>query len=251
MNQNLKGSFTIMENTPVKQNYFAWLSHQLQGWGGPNYGLFWTAFGFQLALLVTNPLSTISLVTFFGTMIGVACVIAINAVRPINGILGIVSAILLIYVGFSAKNYLSMLEQVAYVLTLDIPVLLGKNKWTDKSVNEIKKFGIKEWIVSIAFTAVVFISSSLLIQAFTHEPRPFVDGLSFAICLTAGIICWRKYSNQYFWWLAAGIIQVILWAMTAAQGNASIAMLISSLIYVANDVIAFTYSPWFHKKNAK
>ena len=132
-----------MGNTPTqKTNYFGWLAHQLKGWGGPNYGLFFFALGFQLALLVTQPLSAISVVTFFGTMIGVAC-----------------------------------------------------------------------------------------------------------ICLTAGIICWLKYNNQYFWWLAAGLIQVILWGLTAAQGNASIAMLVSSLIYVANDVIAFTYSPWFHKKN--
>lgn len=239
-----------MENTPTqKTNYFGWLAHQLKGWGGPNYGLFFFALGFQLALLVTQPLSPISVVTFFGTMIGVACIIAINAVRPINGVLGIISAILLIYVGFTAKNYLSMLEQAAYVLTLDLPVLLGKNKWTDKSVNEIKKFGVKEWVFSILFTVAIFLVSSFAIQAMTNEPRPFVDGLSFAICLTAGIICWLKYNNQYFWWLAAGLIQVILWGLTAAQGNASIAMLVSSLIYVANDVIAFTYSPWFHKKN--
>lgn len=239
-----------MENVPTqKSNYFGWLFHQLKGWGVWNYMLFAFALGAQLMTLVSAPLTLISIVTFVGVMLGVACIVSINAVRPINGVLGIISALALIYVGFEAKNYLSIGEQIAYMLTLDLPVLIGANKWTDNSVNEIKSFGVKEWIISLAFTAVVFLVSSFGIQVLTAEPRPFIDGLSFAICLTAGIICWRKYNNQYFWWLASGIIQVILWAVTFAQGNASIAMLVSCSIYVLNDVIAFTVSPWFkHNK---
>lgn len=232
-----------------KPGYFSWLAHQIKGWGMWNYALFAFALGSQLMTLVNAPITVISVVTFIGVMLGVACIVSINAVRPINGVLGIVSALLLMYVGFSAKNYLSILEQLAYVVTLDLPVLIGKNKWTDNSVNEVKSFGAKEWVYSLLFTAVIFLVSSFGIQALTAEPRPFIDGLSFAICLTAGIICYKKYNNQYFWWLASGIIQVILWAVTFAQGNASIAMLVSCSIYVLNDVIAFTVSPWFkHNK---
>lgn len=244
-----------MENGSVQptqnSNYFAWLVHQLKGWGMPNYALFFTAIGFQLAMLTAFPITLVSVITFIGTSVGVACIVAINAVRPINGVLGIVSALALMYVGFAAKNYLSIFEQIAYVITLDLPVLLAPNKWNDNSVNEVRAFKAKEWLISIAFTIVVWLGSSYLIQMFTNEPRPFIDGLSFAVCLTAGIICYKKYNNQYFWWLFAGLMQVVLWGVTAAQGGASIAMLFSSLIYVANDVIAFAYSPWFHKKNAK
>ena len=46
--------------------------------------------------------------------------------KSVNGILGILSAICFIIVGFSAKNYLSIGEQIAYMITLDIPVLLSK-----------------------------------------------------------------------------------------------------------------------------
>lgn len=240
-----------MENVPTqKSNYFGWLFHQLKGWGVWNYMLFAFALGAQLMTLVSAPITLISVVTFIGVMLGVACIVSINAVRPINGYLGIISALALIYVGFEAKNYLSIGEQIAYVATLDLPILIGgKYKWTDNTVNEIKKFGKKEWIISLLFTLAVFLISSFGIQALTAEPRPFIDGLSFAICLTAGIICFLRYNNQYFWWLASGIIQVILWAVTFAQGNASIAMLVSCSIYVLNDVIAFTVSPWFkHNK---
>lgn len=34
--------------------------------------------------------------------------------------------------------------------------------------------------------------------------------------------------------------------MTYAQGDATLAMAVNSLIYVVNDVLAFTVSPWFN-----
>ena len=69
---------------------------------------------------------------------------------------------------------------------------------------------------------------------------------SFSISLTAGIMCFMRYNNQYFWWLASGIFQLILWGVTYAQGDATLAMAINSLIYVINDILAFTVSPWFN-----
>lgn len=249
--QNKNYTIPVQKKDNFLVSWFKWLGHQLSGWGVPNYALFFFALGMQTVLLVNNPITLISVITFIGTILGVGTVVAINAVKPINGLIGIISAGCLIYVGFTAQNYLSMLEQVAYILTLDLPILIGSNKWDDNSVNKLRTFGLKEWFYSIAFTVVVWLSSSFAIQALTTEPRPLIDGLSFAICLTAGILCWRKYNNQYYWWLASGIIQVILWGVTFSQGGASMAMLLSCLVYVMNDVIAFIYSPWFKKKYIK
>ena len=235
-----------------KRNYFQWLKHQLQGWGVANYAVFFTALGSQLMALFQSSFTLISIVTFIGTMLGVACVVSINAVKPINGVLGILSALALIYVGYSAKNYLSIAEQIAYVATLDLPILIGgRYKWNDNTVNEIRTFGVKQWIESLTFTALMFVGSSFLIQYYTAEPRPFIDGLSFSICLTAGIICWRKYNNQYFWWLASGLVQVALWLVTYLQGGASLAMFVSCSIYVVNDIVAFVASPWFKRNRVE
>ncbi|KRN00973.1 hypothetical protein FD13_GL001617 [Levilactobacillus senmaizukei DSM 21775 = NBRC 103853] len=172
--------------------------------------------------------------------------LAINAAKSVNGLLGVISAACFIVVGFSAKNYLSIGEQLAYVVTLDIPVLLSAN-WNVNMVSKIRKFTGKTWIVAIVATLVVYAISGYLIGALTDDPRPWVDAISFAICLTAGVICFLRYNNQYFWWIASGLAQMVLWFISFRQGSATLAMFINSSVYLMNDVLAFTVSPWYNK----
>lgn len=228
-------------------SYFKFLAHQLKGWPKQNYYLFFFSLGCQVMTLVNAPITWLSILTFIGTTLGVLCVLAINAAKSVNGVLGILSGICFIVVGFTAKNYLSIGEQLAYIATLDIPVLLSKN-WNVNMVSKIRKFTAKSWVISIAFTAIVFVVSGFAIQALTDDGRPFYDAFSFAVCLTAGIICFMRYNNQYFWWLASGLAQLVLWFITFKEGSATLAMFVNSAIYVANDILAFTTSPWFNEK---
>ena len=215
-----------------KDNYFVWLFKQLHGWPVQNYMLWFFAFGFQLAILIQNKITTLTVITFIGTLLGTLCVLAINATKAINGWLGLISAACFIYAGLAAKNYLSIFEQIAYILTLDLPVIISVRSWNDDTKNHLRKF--------------VYAVSGYLIGKFTNDPRPWIDAISFAISLTAGIMCFLRYNNQYFWWTASGIFQLILWGVTYAQGDATLAMAVNSLIYVVNDVLAFTVSPWFN-----
>lgn len=79
-------------NKTKHQNYFLWLWNQLKGWLIQNYCLWFFAFGFQLALLLQNKFTTVTMITFIGTLLGTLCVLAINATKAINGWLGLVSA---------------------------------------------------------------------------------------------------------------------------------------------------------------
>ena len=230
-----------------KQNYFGWLFNQLKGWPSQNYMLWMFAFGFQLALLIQNKITSVTMITFVGTLLGTLCVLAINATKAINGWLGLISAACFIYAGWSAKNYLSIFEQLAYIVTLDLPVIFAIRLWNDDTKNHLRKFGSKQWLFAITGTLVVYLVSGFLIGKFTNDPRPWIDAISFAISLTAGIMCFLRYNNQYYWWLASGIFQLVLWGVTFVQGDATLAMAVNSLIYVANDILAFTVSPWFNR----
>lgn len=134
---------------------------------------------------------------------------------------------------------------------MDLPVILSVRSWNDDTKNHLRKFGGREWVIAIVGTLAVYLVSGFLIGKFTNDPRPWVDAISFAISLTAGIMCFMRYNNQYFWWTASGIFQLILWGITYAQGDANLAMAINSLIYVINDVLAFTVSPWFNMGRRK
>lgn len=239
------------EQQAVKQNYFKWLWNQLKGWNVANYCLWFFAFGFQLALLIGNKFTSVTVITFIGTLLGTACVLAINATKAINGWLGLISAACFIYAGWSAKNYLSIFEQLAYIATLDLPVIFAIRSWNNDTKNHLRKFSGKSWVIAIIGTLLVYLVSGYLIGKFTNDPRPWIDAISFSISLTAGIMCFFRFNNQYFWWLASGIFQLILWAVTYAQGDATLAMAVNSLVYVTNDILAFTVSPWFSRGRKK
>ena len=145
------------------ENYFVWLFRQLKGWPVQNYCLWFFAFGFQLALLIEAKVTTVTLITFVGTLLGTLCVLAINATKAINGWLGLISAACFIYAGLAAKNYLSIFEQIAYIATLDLPVILAINSWNDDTKNHLRKFGGKEWTIAIIGTLLVYLISGYLI----------------------------------------------------------------------------------------
>ena len=228
-------------------NYFKFLLHQLKGWPQQNYYLFFFSLGCQVMTLVKQQINLLTVITFIGTTLGVLCILSINAAKSVNGILGIISAICFIYVGYSAKNYLSIGEQIAYMITLDIPVLLSK-EWNHNMAAKIRKFTGKTWGIAIISTIIVYFVSGYLIQRFTDDPRPWIDAIAFSISLSAGIISFLRYNNQYFWWLASGLAQMVLWFISFRHGSASLAMFVNSSIYLINDVLAFTVSPWYNKK---
>ena len=94
-----------MENKEITMfnHPFKWFRSQVSGWPLANYCLFWFAVGCQLMLLVTGKITLLSVVTFLGTVIGVLCIVSINAAKSVNGILGCISALCLIYVGFKLR----------------------------------------------------------------------------------------------------------------------------------------------------
>lgn len=228
-------------------NYFKFLAHQLQGWPQQNYYLFFFSLGCQVMTLVNAPFTWVTVITFIGTTLGVLCVLAINAAKSVNGWLGILSALCFIIVGLNAKNYLSIGEQIAYIITLDVPVLLSSS-WNVNMASKIRHFTSRSWTVAIIATILVYLVSGYLIGHLTDDPRPWIDAISFSISLTAGVICFLRFNNQFFWWLASGIAQLVLWFVSYRQGSATLAMAINSSIYVINDILAFTVSPWYNQK---
>lgn len=152
-------------------HYLQFLSHQLKGWPQQNYYLFFFSLGCQVMTLVNAPITWLTCLTFVGTTLGVLCVLAINAAKSVNGWLGVISAICFVVTGLAAKNYLSIFEQMAYVITLDIPVLLSAS-WNVNMAAKIRRFTGRSWIIAVTATLVIYLISGWAIGTFTDDPRP-------------------------------------------------------------------------------
>lgn len=141
-------------------DYFKFLAHQLKGWPQQNYYLFFFSLGCQVMTLVSASITWVTVITFIGTTLGVLCVLAINAAKSVNGFLGILSALCFIIAGFSAKNYLSIAEQIAYVITLDYQYYfpqIGMLTWHQRSVNSMLVHGrlpSLQQLLSISFLVI-------------------------------------------------------------------------------------------------
>lgn len=240
---NVKHSFKAFGTA----EYWKDLAHQTTGWHPTSYMLFGFAVGLQLLTFVNAPITTLSTITMIAVILGVGCILSIAQGKALNGWLGMASAVMFIYVAFNAKNYMQIFEQGIYIVTLDIPVLLNVdwNKNMSKKIGKLNKLG---WIVTIVGWAVIWAVSSVLIGHFTDDPRPVIDSMVFATATIGGLLTFYKKRESFFAWILTGITSLVLWAITFKQGDASIAMLLSSLVYVMNDAIGITVSPWFSKK---
>lgn len=174
-------------------------------------------------------------------MLGFTCTLAITEGKPINGVLGFVSAILLCYVAMVTGNYSDILMQLAYILLLDIPIILGK--WGKFNP---RKLTSKYIFQTIVFFVVAFILLYGLDTIVLSSPRPFIDALSATIGFTGAFLCVRQFSAQYYFWFTQGIMSIILWLVTAIDGHAVWVLFFTYMLYLANNIIAFTVSKWFN-----
>jgi len=226
------------------KGYASWLWGQLQGWSTASYLLVGLSAGFNVGVTITTGVyNWVSMLTMVCGFIGVLCVVAISNAKRINGYLGAVNAIMLMFLAYSAKNYYDIILQLSYFIFLDMAVILGKT-WSDKNFKPKKITNWKE----IALVLVVLLGSFAIFWGFgsvIHHPRPIIDGLATSLGLTGAVLCARGYSLQYLFWASQGIFSVVLWGITFQQGGASAVLLGTYMIYVLNDVIGVFDSEWF------
>lgn len=240
---NIKHSFKAFGTL----DYWKDLMHQFSGWHPLSYLLLGFAVGLQLLTFVNGKMNALDLVTMVSSLLGVITILAISQAKSLNGWAGMLSVIGLVWVAFSAKNYLQISEQLIYLVTLDIPVILNVD-WNKNMSKKIGKLDLKGWAITIVGWALLWASSGYLINLLTDDPRPIVDSLVFATATVAGILQFLKKRDAFFGWILTGIVSLVLWLLTYQQGDASIAMLLSSMVYVLNDAIGLTVSPWFSEK---
>lgn len=246
-----EGRTIYFDNTPAlvatfqhPLRYLGYLGNQFKGWGLPSYLLVMFTFAWNLESYLQNPTVPL-LINALGMVIGVLCISAINNHKSVNGWLGIISAGFIIASGVMSKDWGAVFQQIAYILALDIPVLLSKAWMGDKPVS--KGFDIKSLVYAIVAFIVGFLAIYLLVTYALHTPRMIQNASLFGVSLAASVLCLMKYRWQYILWASTSLFAIWTWGTSFLQGDTSVIMLVGTLIYFANDIIAFTVSSWYEQ----
>lgn len=230
----------------------SWYVDQMKGWSSKSYALLLTGLGIIFGMTVAGPINGITVLTLLAGMLGFTCTISITNAKPLNGVLGLLSALIYIVVAIHAKNFNDVLLQTVYILTLDLPVLLMPSwaKDVDKKVRFLHEHGhaLRNWLLTILFFVMVL---ALTYYSDTHwfiSPRPWTDSIAATIGITGSLLTTLRFSESYYCWTLQGIMSVTLWGITAAQGDANYVLFVTYILYLCNDCLAFFDKniSWFH-----
>lgn len=250
-----------MDNTVSTNSKIAWYSifkpswyvDQMKGWSIRSYFLLILGIGLIVGMTIGGgQFNTVTIATLFAGVLGFTCTLSITNAKPLNGVLGLVSALIYIFVAIQAKNFNDVLLQTVYIITLDLPVLLMPSwaKDVDKKVRFLheKGKGLRNWGFTILFFVLVL---AVLYYSDTHwfiSPRPWIDSIAATIGITGALLTTLRFSESYYCWTIQGVMSVILWGVTAFQGDANWVLFVTYLLYLSNDMIAFFDKDisWFH-----
>ena len=224
-----------------------WYINQIRGWSFKTYLLLMLGIGTIIGTTVASPIDQISLLTMVAAILGFTCTLAITNARQINGILGLTSAAIYIIVSVYAQNYANVILQGVYIVILDLPVLLLPS-WSKDTEKHIHGLTLIKWHLTIIFFAVVLVLLYLLDTKLFTSPRPLIDATAGAIGITGSLLCMLHFREQYYFWTIQGILSIILWGVTAFQGDANLTLFLTYILYLTNDLLAFTdkHVSWFN-----
>ena len=224
-----------------------WYINQMRGWSFKTYLLLMLGIGIIIGTTVASPIDQISLLTMIAAILGFTCTLAITNARQINGILGLISATIYIIVSVYAQNYANVILQGVYIVILDLPVLLLPS-WSKDTEKHIHGLTLIKWLLTIIFFAMVLVLLYLLDTKLFTSPRPLIDATAGAIGITGSLLCMLHFREQYYFWTIQGVLSIILWGVTAFQGDANLTLFLTYILYLINDLLAFTdkHVSWFH-----
>lgn len=204
--------------------------------------------GLLLPVIQGVPLTVTGITATIAGIIGFTCTVTITMGKSINGILGFISAILLIGVATVTGNYSDIIMQSAYIVLLDIPIIFSK-QWNEGL--KPRKMESTHMFKTLALMIVFWILLYLLDTIILNSPQAFLDATSAMIGLVGAVLCVKGFRAQYYFWTFQGLMSVALWIQTALHGHPVYVLMLTYMLYLANDVLAFTGSKWFKKGDTK
>lgn len=229
--------------------YIKWLREEIKSINTAGAVMLSFMVGVQLALLLSDDITTKALITFVATIIGSACTVYMMIGRPINGLLGLISAIGFIYIHYTAGHYASVLDQLVFVTLIDLPLLIKWRTWGDRVKNGVKFLTNRGWFATFATMAIIWAPMAwVYIQL--NDTNPIWDAIVLIIGATASLLVFKGYGDSYSLWLLSDAVTIILWFTAFMDGYSASAlpMLLTMLFYLMTALYGRFFAVWSKSK---
>lgn len=214
------------------KNYLIWLKDELKSINTAGSIMLAFIIGVQLAFFLTSTITTLSVITLIATLMGSACTVYMMIGKPINGLLGLISAFGYIYINWTAGHYASVLDQIVFVLLIDLPLIFTWKTWGHRIENGVKFMKLRGWVLTIISMLILWWPITLIYTKL-GDTNPLWDALTLIIGAAASILVVKGYGDSYSLWLLSDAVMIVLWAtaLVAGYSASSLPMLLTITFY--------------------
>ena len=235
------------EDGKFNGNWFAWVGYELKQVfkSKAAVGIWLFGVGFQLANLLANQINWVSVMTFGASVIGLLCTVAMMTGNSINGLLGAISVLGFCIVNGAAGHYWSILDQLVFLFAIDLPLMVKWKTWGADFDKKARTLSGKGWATAIV-GILVFWAILYPLGIALKDTAPMIDAGVLAIGAVASILCSLHFNNTYTLWMISNVINIILWvqtAMTQGVSGTTVAMLVTTIMYMLTAVYGRFISP--------
>lgn len=231
------------------KDYFKWLIEEIKSINVAGGVMLSFIIGVQLAFYLSNPITLLSTITLIATLVGSACTVYMMIGKPINGLLGLISAIGFIYINWSAGHYASVLDQMVFILLIDLPLILTWRNWGDRVKNGVKFLTNRGWFTTFTTMAILW-APMAWVYTQLGDTNPIWDAIVLIIGATASLLVFKGYGDSYTLWLMSDAVTIILWLTAFMDGYSASAlpMLLTMLFYLMTALYGRFFAIWSKRK---
>ena len=226
-------------------SYLKWLGTELKSINAAGGVMLAFIVGVQLAFYLSAPITELSTITLVATLVGSACTVYMSLGKPINGLLGLISAIGFIYINWTAGHYASVLDQLVFVALIDLPLIFTWKTWGHKVENGVKFLDKTGWVLTLAFILAAWYPMMMAYTAL-GDSNPLWDSIVLIIGAMASLYVFKGYGDSYTLWLLSDFVNIALWvsALFAGYSASSLPMLLTMSFYLATALYGRFWSIW-------
>ncbi len=172
--------------------------------------------------------------SIIAAIIGVINVVLGGKGKLSNYFFGVISAILMIYINLTVKNFGIMLVSV-YNLVMQFVGFRVWSKNMDASTHEVKKIHMKKgqrWLYVGILAVATFVLGFIMRQV--NEAHPFIDAFITSAQVLAMILMVRMYAEQWWLWIVINIASIYLFL---SSREVTLALALMYIVYLVNSVI--------------